>query len=235
MTDHERTQALASAYDQWHAQADRQNNEWQERYYRWLANLLKPSSGSTLLDVACGRGDFLDFMSRCGFRPYGVDISSVAIDIARERLPNARLEVANGEDLPFDDATFDFVTCLGSLEHFEDPARGAREIARVLRSDGKALVLLPNLFFLGHVYLGLRHGTQPSEGGQGFSEQFRSTQGWQQLLEEAGLRVVDWKAWNYVFASDKVSPWAMRLWNLIAPLVPKHGGMHLTYICARDK
>ncbi len=70
------------------------------------------------------------------------------------------------KSLPFDDESFDLVTCLGSLEHFPDPAASAKEMKRVLKPGGEALIFVPNLFFLGHIWFGLRHGTQPTEGGQ---------------------------------------------------------------------
>ena len=47
-------------------------------------------------------------------------------------------------------------------------------------------MFVPNLFFLGHVWFGLRHGAQPSEGGQDFSETFRTSEGWRSLLEGSG-------------------------------------------------
>jgi hypothetical protein len=59
-------------------------------------------------------------------------------------------------------------------------------------------------FFLGHVWFGLRHGTEPSEGGQDFSETFHTSEGWRSLLEGAGLVVERLKPWNrhgaYAFA-----------------------------------
>ncbi len=93
-----------------------------------------------------------------------------------------------GESLPFEDDSFDVVTCIGSLEHFPDPAAGAGEMARVLRPGGTAVIFVPNLFFLGHVWFGVSRGTQPSEGGQAFSEIFLSSQGWRELLERGGPR-----------------------------------------------
>ena len=163
----------------------------------------------------------------------GIDVSPAAIELARNRLPEAELHVGDAEQLPFSDSSFDLVTCLGSLEHFPSPERGATEIARVMRADGQALVFVPNLFFLGHVWFGLRHGTQPSEGGQDFSETFRTSEGWRTLLEDAGLVVERWQPWNKIHASEKVGRTTMRLWNAISPFVPRHGAYAFAYVCRK--
>lgn len=102
---------------------------------------------------------------------------------------------------------------------------------RVLRPAGTAVIFVPNLFFLGHIYFGLRHGTQPSEGGQGFSEMFLTSQGWSNLLAEAGFEVRRFESWNYIFASDRVSPLTKRLWNRISWLVPRHGAYAFAFVC----
>jgi SAM-dependent methyltransferase len=157
----------------------------------------------------------------------------VAVEAARARLPGVEVAVADAAKLPFEDASFDRVTCLGSLEHFVDPQAAAREIARVLQDDGKAVILLPNLFFVGHVYFGLRHGAQPSEGGQRFSERYLSTEGWSNLLEGAGLEIRSRYPWNYIYATRKVPPLVILLWNLVSRLVPDNGAYAHAYVCAK--
>jgi len=224
---------IREEYDRWHSLAEETSDPGEERHHAWVLGLLAAPKGAALLDVACGRGGFLAYAAEQGLQVAGVDISPVAIEAAARRLgPEADLHVAPGESLPFADDSFAYLTCLGSLEHFADPLQGVREIARVLRPGGTALVLVPNLFFLGHVWFGLRHGTQPSEGEQDFSETFRSTQGWRQLLEEGGLEIRALHTWNHVFASPKVRPITMRIWNALARFVPTHGSLHLVFVCS---
>jgi SAM-dependent methyltransferase len=57
-----------------------------------------------------------------------------------------RLVLVRGlaERLPFRDAAFDRVVCKGSIDHFADPVAGMREMARVLRPDGRAVITLHN-------------------------------------------------------------------------------------------
>ena len=104
---------------------------------------------------------------------------------------------------------------------------------RVLDPGGHALVYLPNLYFIGHIYFGLRHGTQPSEGSQAFSETFRTSGGWGELLEEAGLSVLDFHPWNEIYASRKVRPVVQTAWNLMSRFIPKHGASSFAYVCSR--
>jgi SAM-dependent methyltransferase len=228
-----RTGTLAGAYDAWHRRhsAAPEIDARTVAFYDWAIDLVEPRARARLLDVACGAGSFLARAAERGLDVVGIDVSPTAIELARKRLPDVELHVGDAEQLPFPDSSFDFVTCLGSLEHFPSPGRGAAEIARVMRADGRALVFVPNLFFLGHVWFGLRHGTQPSEGGQDFSESFRTSEGWRSLLEDAGLAVERWQPWNRIHASEKVGRATMRLWNAVSPLVPRHGAYAFAYVC----
>lgn len=155
------------------------------RDYRAYLPFLDLEPGDRVLDIGCGEGFFLEAAGQQGARPTGIEIVDEAIRLARHRLPQAGLLIAAGEALPFADASFDIVTCLGSLEHFADPAAGAREVARVLRPDGTALVVVPNRRFLGWSLTG-RAGTEQ----QAASELLLDLDEWRRFLEGAGLRVV---------------------------------------------
>jgi SAM-dependent methyltransferase len=63
---------------------------------------------------------------------------------------NVGLVQAIGEELPFQNSSFDWVVCKGALDHFPDPYRTIEEISRVLRSDGKTIISIANFESLGH-------------------------------------------------------------------------------------
>jgi SAM-dependent methyltransferase len=226
---------LARDYDQWYTESSRSAgaDEGELKVCDWVLDLLAAKTGRSLLDVACGPGTLLTRAKSRGLEVSGIDVSPVAVETARRRLPDVDVQVGRGEELPYGDETFDYVTCIGSLEHFPDPEAGAAEIRRVLRQDGRALIYVPNLFFLGHVYLGLRRGTQPSEGEQQFSERFLSSEGWRDLLHGSGLQVESWHPWNHIWATTKVSRPTIAAWNMFARLLPRNAAYSFAFVCRR--
>lgn len=112
---------------------------------RWLDPLMRP--GVVALDVGCGDGARYGARWReHGAEIHGVDISEVAVEQARARGVLARVSRL-GEPLPYPDATFDAAVCLEVLEHLVDPEMVVREIRRVLKPGGVALVSVPNTGF----------------------------------------------------------------------------------------
>src|SRR5215813_11541792 len=99
-----------------------------------------------ILDVGCGTGANLLMLSRYGDAD-GVDISEDALAFCRERgLDHVRQGA--GEELPYDDNTFDLVTAFDVVEHMDDDLAGLSEMYRVLRPGGHALLFVPTFMFL---------------------------------------------------------------------------------------
>jgi len=100
--------------------------------------------GARVLDVAAGTGaSLVPAAERVGpdGRVVGVDIAPGMVArlnevIAINRLVNAEALLADGEQLPFEDGSFDAVLCGFGLFFFPDPLRALREFARVIRSGG---------------------------------------------------------------------------------------------------
>ena len=99
--------------------------------------------GKDVLDVGCGAGVEVVRFARAGARVTGVDIAESAIALARQNVQqqglSARLEVADGEHLPFADASFDLVFAHGVVQYTGDDRAMAAEIHRVLRPGGLAV------------------------------------------------------------------------------------------------
>ncbi len=209
-------------YNQWYQQLSKQEDYHpvtQSLYKQAVQGVKKYTDGRRLLDVACGRGELLMEARALGFEVKGVDISDTALKKARAR--DLDVQRSGAEKLPFSANTFDAVTCIGSLEHFEDKKKALQEMARVTQKDGVIFLHLPNLMFLGHIYMAWRYGSMPSEGGQHFSEEYLTYQGWEQLLASAGLKVVKVEKYNQVVASKKVSPAIIFIWQyLLKPFIP---------------
>lgn len=105
-------------------------------YEGWEA-IGRPAS---ILEIGCGVGSQLQFLRRRypQARVVGVDRSPQQLATARQRTSQDRIELveAQGENLPFDDASFDFVCLYWVLEHVPDPEPILREIGRVLKPAG---------------------------------------------------------------------------------------------------
>jgi ubiquinone/menaquinone biosynthesis C-methylase UbiE len=72
------------------------------------------------------------------------DVSQVALDRARKRIPEATLVLVQpDEPLPFEDGVFDMVLCAETLEHVRDVQLALSEIRRVLRPGGRLAVTTP--------------------------------------------------------------------------------------------
>jgi SAM-dependent methyltransferase len=102
--------------------------------------------GDRMLEVGCGMGtDLLEF-ARGGAQVAGLDLTKRHLDLAVRRFAlfgeTGRFYRGDAERLPFPDDTFDFVYSNGVLHHTPDTARSIREIHRVLKPGGSAVLLL---------------------------------------------------------------------------------------------
>lgn len=96
-------------------------------------------AGASVLDVACGTGVVARAAAtRVGDhgRVVGVDRSQAMVDVAAGLLPTAEFRVADAEQLPFDDASFDAVLCQAALMFFPNPGAAVAEMARVVKDEG---------------------------------------------------------------------------------------------------
>jgi SAM-dependent methyltransferase len=180
---------LRAAYNRRHAAGLLRDRD---RFYRLARKRLGGAPGASLLDVGCGGGFLL--RQAAGMRAVGVEVSDVAIRAARENAPAALVVLGQGERLPFRSRSFDRVACLGNLEHFLDPARGVREIVRVLRPSGEALFLLPNSYYSGDLWRVIRTGYGPDHHQP--VERFGTLYEWRDFLEQGGLEVVEVLPYN---------------------------------------
>jgi SAM-dependent methyltransferase len=185
---------VRAAYDETHSRALLRDGD---RFYRVMArriaSALAPARAgrASLLDAGTGGGYLLREAARLDAAPFrsfhGIDISRVALRVARQEAPDAILLLAEGERLPYASGTFDAVACLGNLEHFIDPRRGARELARVCRPDGRLWVLLPNSHYSGDIWRVIRTGYGPNH--HQIVDRFASVNEWRDFLEANGLAV----------------------------------------------
>lgn len=113
-----------------------------------VLDALDPQPGMQILDVACGTGQpALTLASMVGptGSVTGVDLAEAMVTAASENararsLSNATFHEAAAEMLPFEDASFDAVSCRCGVIYFADIGRGLREMRRVLKPGCRAVI-----------------------------------------------------------------------------------------------
>jgi ubiquinone/menaquinone biosynthesis C-methylase UbiE len=93
--------------------------------------------GKCHLDIACGTGHLVAAAWTRGAISVGIDFAQPMIEIARATYPKAGFEVADATDLPYEDESFDAVTCAFGLLHMENPQAAVNEAFRVLKPGGQ--------------------------------------------------------------------------------------------------
>jgi len=158
-------------------------------HLRKLALKVGVGADDTVLDIACGLGEWLHVCATAGAAVHGVDLSERAIEYCGKHMPAGEFHAVPAEKLPYDEARFDLISCLGSLEHFVEPVIALKEMSRVAKPDAQFLILVPNADFLTRK-LRLFKGTNQKDA----REVVRTLEEWESLFNQAGLSVTrKWK------------------------------------------
>jgi SAM-dependent methyltransferase len=132
---------------------DYRDDWWNSDFLALMARRLNFEAISTILDVGCGKGHWgralLPHLPPSA-RLTGVDPEDAWVTASREAAAakniadRADYRQARAESLPFEDDSFDLVTCQTVLMHIHDPAAAVREMLRVTRKGGQVLAVEPN-------------------------------------------------------------------------------------------
>jgi SAM-dependent methyltransferase len=114
---------------------------------RELAARLLGEGPGRLVDVGCGTGAYAETFAGLGWTVTGVDVSEDMLRIARGR--PMEVVVADARRLPFEDASFDAAVSLWTHTDVDDFAAVVREVARVLRPDGRFVYIGAHPCFIG--------------------------------------------------------------------------------------
>jgi ubiquinone/menaquinone biosynthesis C-methylase UbiE len=120
--------------------------------------MLKLHKDLKILDVGLGRGELLRECSKIGAIGTGIDYSPDAVLIAKKTMSkfhNSKVLRADSRNLPFANNVFDRVFCGDVIEHmnFDDAVKSVKEMKRVLKKGGFALIhTSPNTVFIHVVY-----------------------------------------------------------------------------------
>ena len=109
---------------------------------RHLSHRFNIKKGDKLLDIGCGRGDFLKGFRGLGLDAYGLDCKKSHSEILKDiEVKYADIE---NEFFPYDDNVFDIVFSKSVIEHLFNPENFMKECYRVLKPSGRIIIMTPD-------------------------------------------------------------------------------------------
>ncbi len=96
-----------------------------------------------ILDIAAGRGEFINAFSQKGFDSYSLDRENMV----KEYFPSSNIDhkcFDYKNKLPYDSDSFDIVFCKSFIEHLRDPQTFTTEVYRILKKNGALIMLTPD-------------------------------------------------------------------------------------------
>ena len=177
---------------------------------RKTAKAVAKSQPKTILDLATGTADLAIDLAKCNPQAHiiGMDISEKMLDIGKAKVAQRKMEsqielrLGDAAALPFESNTFDAVSVAFGIRNFENLEHGLSEIQRVLKPNGRAVILefsMPERFPIKQLYaLYFKHllpaiGKAVSKDGNAYSylplsvEQFPKPKVFLRMLAEKGL------------------------------------------------
>lgn len=177
---------------------------------RKTAKAVAKSQPKTILDLATGTADLAIALAKCNPQAHiiGMDISEKMLEIGKEKVSKKglanqiELRLGDAATLPFESNTFDAVSVAFGIRNFENLEHGLSEIQRVLKPNGRAVILefsMPERFPIKQLYaLYFKHllpaiGKAVSKDGNAYSylplsvEQFPKPKVFLRMLAEKGL------------------------------------------------
>ena len=176
----DRQKHIKDYYDQFYAHAPTERIEADTKRINNNLENMEIKRGSRILDVGCGTGGILNYLSQKGAIPLGIDISIQALRSAKHLGSNFKLTLCNAEELPFQSNCMEGVIFMGTLEHFLDPVRALEEAIRVTGPGSSFCIVVPNSEFFLIRWFG---GTEQDQ------EEAFTLQEWSDLFKKTGLSI----------------------------------------------
>ena len=129
----------------------------------WISAVAGPLRGKSVIDCGCGAGEYVRALTNLGADAWGIEYSAEKIGEAVRLggLPEGRVAVGDIEAIEFADDHFDVALINEVLEHVPNDDAGIREVHRILKPGGVAVVFSPN-----RLYPFETHGVSLRSGGQ---------------------------------------------------------------------
>jgi len=123
---------------------------WHYLKIKSAKKILENYTFDNCLDIGCAGGYMLSEIALAypHTKYHGVDVYDKAVNYAKRRYPNIDFQVGFAEKLPFNNNIFDLVIFYETIEHVENPLIALKEIKRVLKKEGIAIVAMDSGNFL---------------------------------------------------------------------------------------
>lgn len=174
--------------------------------------LEEPTCPTAVLDVGCGTGPHMRKLRKRGYQVAGMDGSPEMLEEARLLNPKSDIRLGEVDAIPFEAEAFDVVLCIEVLRYLENPLPCLREIHRVLKPGGVALVTAAPLFSLNGYWMVNRLANRIRLGNLVRLKQFfQSSNQLHRLCRQAKFSDVDihgvyWGPINWV---ERLTPFAL--------------------------
>ena len=185
--------------------------------------------------VGCGNGFLLSAAEHRGICAFGIDISEIATELASKNAPNSQIKAGMAESIDYPNDYFDYLTCLGTLEHCLDIGKALSEIYRVTRKDAKICIMVPNRNYVIRK-LQRQTGTEHGEANQ----QLFSLKEWHLIFNQNGFIVQKilqdkWVAHNIrVFGTRHPKDMTLRIiMKILWYFMPIRFTYQLIFICSK--
>lgn len=123
-------------------------NKKRVEYTRFERAVDRIKDGSSVIDLGCGKGEFLQYLhlKRPACEIYGIDFSKVAIEYAKKLLPKGTFSEFDVQNVSYYASLhnkFDFVVSFETIEHLESPLMFVNEIECIIKDGGFLILSTP--------------------------------------------------------------------------------------------
>ena len=136
--------AMEGTIARWYAKNTKGNIEQYKNWAKIIAENVEERSN--VLEIAPGPGYLSIELAKLGdYNVTGLDISKTFVEIAKNNADQAGVNVkfihGDASNIPFDNERFDFIVCTAAFKNFTKPITALNEMYRVLKPNGKALIV----------------------------------------------------------------------------------------------